>query len=136
MVEHVFSEFFCDVTDTKELYYSYLFNHLRYDAIFVGTRHSKRWNVTMNVHDVTVRGLEDVPFHRAHDTIVSVLDHIRRTVLHPFRPTDRVRLSIESSSLKLGIPVWTPLTELSQLTTARWMMEVEKKLPGVFCIRW
>ena len=82
----------------------------------------------MNVHDVTVRGLEDVPFHRAHDTIISVLDHIRTTVLQPFRPTDRVRLSIESSSLKLGIPVWTPLTELSQLTTTRWMMEVEKVL--------
>ena len=82
----------------------------------------------MNVHDVTVHGLEEVSFERAHDTIISILDHIRTTVLQPFRPTDRVRLSIESSSLKLGIPVWTPLTELSQLTTARWMMEVEKVL--------
>ena len=82
----------------------------------------------MNAHDVTVRGLEDVPFERAHDTIISILDHIRTTVLHPFRPTDRVRLSIESSSLKLGIPVWTPLTEVSQLTTLQWMMEVGKVL--------
>ena len=85
----------------------------------VGSRHSKRWNVTMNVYEVTVRGLEEVPFERAHDTIVSILDHIRTTILQPFRQTDRVRLCIESSSLKLGIPVWTPLTELSQLTTAR-----------------
>ena len=66
----------------------------------------------MNVHDVTVRGLEDVSSERAHDIIVSILDHIRTIVLQPFRPTDRVRLSIESSSLELGIPVWTPLTEL------------------------
>ena len=75
----------------------------------------------MNVHDVTVRDLEDLPFERAHDTIISILDHIRTTILEPFRPTDRVRLSIESSSLKLGIPVWTPLTQLSQLTTTRWI---------------
>ena len=107
---------------------SYSHEQLTYDVAVAGTRHSKRWNITMNVHDVTVRDLEDVPFHRAHDTIISILDHIRTTVLEPFRPTDRVRLSIESSSLKLGIPVWTPLTELSQLTTARWMMEVEKVL--------
>ena len=82
----------------------------------------------MSTHDVTVHGLEDTPLERARDTISSILDHVRTTVLQPYRPTDRVGLGIESSSLKLGRPVWTPLIELSQLTTERWMLEFEKVL--------
>ena len=82
----------------------------------------------MSTHDVTVHGLEDTPLERARDTIVFILNHVRTIVLQPIRPTDRVGLGIESSSLKLGLPVWTPLIELSQLTTERWMMEFEKVL--------
>ena len=73
--------------------------------LIAGIRHSKHWNVTMSAHDVTVHGLEDTPLERARDTIVYILYYVRTIVLQPFRPTDRVGLGIESSSLNLGLPV-------------------------------
>ena len=93
-----------------------------------GTRRSTKFGLTFDRYKVTVKDLVNVPISHCAQAIYLILEHLLDSVLADIAPTQFVRLCLESSSLKLKIPIWTPPTLRSQVTVERWMAEVEKVL--------
>ena len=77
-------------------------------------------------YKVTVDDLEEIAPGDTNPTIDLILEHILDTVLQNVGETDRVRLRFESRGLDR--PIYTAITQKSQLTVYRWMADVERVL--------
>ena len=87
---------------------------------------SRTFQLFFDRYKVTVDDLEEISAGDTIPTIDLILEHILDTVLQNVGETDRVRLRFESRGLDR--PIYTAITQKSQLTVYRWMADVARVL--------
>ncbi len=91
-----------------------------------GSRKSPKYGYKFDRYTITLADVDQVALSETPHFVHALLDKIIRDVTKDNLPHHKVRISIESDSLRY--PIWTPPMNCSQLTVARWMAEVERVL--------
>ena len=91
-----------------------------------GQRYSKKYRVTLSRYKVSINHVHTLSAEQALTAVEQILDHILEIVLEKVGDNEKVRLTVDSTSLQEaggGVqiePVWK-----SQLTVRRWMDAIE-----------
>ena len=92
----------------------------------VRQQRSEKYGLTFSCFECRLKHLNSIPFEQIPEVVTLILEAVFEEILGDASDSDKVRIRLNSSSLKQ--PIWTPPITKSELTVARLMTAVENVL--------